>query len=58
MAYAYELKPFIRRVEETRPERLSKRRAGWEFPKMSLAEKEDRLRKFRPSCFQTIRIHR
>ncbi len=49
MAYTDELKGLIKRVEETRPERLSKRRAGWEFPKMSLAEKEDRLRKFHPS---------
>jgi hypothetical protein len=49
VAYTYELKRFIRRVEETRPERLAKRREGNEFPKMSLAEKEDRLRKFHPS---------
>jgi succinate dehydrogenase/fumarate reductase flavoprotein subunit len=49
MAYTYELKQFIKRVEETRPQRLAKRREGQEFPKMSLAEKEDRLRKFHPS---------
>ena len=49
MAYTDELKKFIRRVEETRPGRLAKRREGWEFPRMSLAEKEDRLRRFHPS---------
>jgi succinate dehydrogenase/fumarate reductase flavoprotein subunit len=43
------LKRFIRRVEETRPERLAKRREGWEFPRMSLAEKENRLRTYHPS---------
>src|SRR4030043_2486128 len=49
MAYTYELKRFIRRVEETRPERLAKRKEGYEFPKMSLTEKENRLRTFHPS---------
>ena len=49
MAYTYELKQLIRRVEETRPQRLEKKREGWEFPQMSLAEKEDRLKKFHPS---------
>ena len=49
MAYTYELKQLIRRVEATRPERLDKRRKGLEFPRMSLAEKENRLRKFHPS---------
>jgi len=49
MAYTYELKQLIRRVEETRPHRLDKKREGLEFPRMSLAEKEDRLRRFHPS---------
>ena len=49
MAYTYELKRLIRRVEETRPERLAKRKEGYEFPKMSLTEKENRLRMFHPS---------
>ena len=60
MAYTSELKQFIRRVEETRPERLGKKREGWEFGKMSLAEKEDRLRTFHPSykegSLQELRI--
>jgi len=49
VAYTYELKRFIRRVEETRPERLAKRKEGYVFPKMSLVEKENRLRMFHPS---------
>jgi len=49
MAYTQELKQFIKRVEKTRFDRLAKRKEGWEFPRMSLAEKEDRLRKFHPS---------
>ena len=49
MSYTEEMKQLIKRVEETRPERLSQKRSGWEFPRMSLAEKENRLRKFHPS---------
>jgi succinate dehydrogenase/fumarate reductase flavoprotein subunit len=49
MAYTYELKQFIKRVEKTRPQRLSGKKEGLEFPKMSLSEKEDRLRSFHPS---------
>jgi hypothetical protein len=46
MAYTQELKQLIRRVEKTRPQRLVRKKEGWEFPRMSLAEKEERLRKF------------
>jgi succinate dehydrogenase / fumarate reductase flavoprotein subunit/L-aspartate oxidase len=49
MAYTYELKQLIKRVEETRPKRLSRRKEGLEFPRMSLVEKENRLRTFHPS---------
>lgn len=49
MAYTYELKQVIRRVEKTRPQKLVGKKEGWEFPRMSLAEKEERLRKFYPS---------
>ncbi len=49
MAYTQELKQLIKQVEQTRPERLARKREGWEFPRMSLAEKEERLRKFHPS---------
>jgi succinate dehydrogenase/fumarate reductase flavoprotein subunit len=49
MAYTDELKQLIKRVEKTRPQRLAKKKEGWEFPRMSLAEKENRLRMFHPS---------
>jgi hypothetical protein len=49
VSYTPELKQVIRRVEETRHIRLKKKRSGWEFPRMSLAEKENRLGKFHPS---------
>jgi succinate dehydrogenase/fumarate reductase flavoprotein subunit len=49
MAYTSELKQLIKRVEETRPQRLDRRKEGLEFPGMSLAEKENRLKTFHPS---------
>jgi succinate dehydrogenase/fumarate reductase flavoprotein subunit len=49
MAYTDDFNQLIKRVEATRPNRLAKKRGGWEFSKMSLAEKEDRLRMFHPS---------
>jgi succinate dehydrogenase/fumarate reductase flavoprotein subunit len=49
MGYTPELKQLIKRVEETRFHRVAKKKQGWEFPRMSLAEKEERLRKFHPS---------
>ena len=49
MAYPSELKQLIKRVEETRPLRLKKKRQGWAYPRLSLAEKENRLKEFHPS---------
>ena len=49
MAYTDELRQLIKRVEETRPQRLVRGKEGLEFPRMSLAEKENRLRAFHPS---------
>jgi succinate dehydrogenase/fumarate reductase flavoprotein subunit len=49
MSYTYELKELIKRVEGTRPGRLVRGKEGLEFPRMSLAEKENRLRMFHPS---------
>jgi succinate dehydrogenase/fumarate reductase flavoprotein subunit len=49
MAYTIELKQLIKRVEQTRPNRLAQKKEGWEFPSISLAEKENRLRMFHPS---------
>ena len=49
MAYTFELKQLIKRVEESRPQRLTQKREGWLFAGMSLAEKENRLRRVHPS---------
>jgi succinate dehydrogenase/fumarate reductase flavoprotein subunit len=49
MGYTEELKQLMKRVDETRPVRLAKKREGWEFPRMSLVEKENRLKEFHPS---------
>jgi succinate dehydrogenase / fumarate reductase flavoprotein subunit/L-aspartate oxidase len=49
MPYTDELKQLIKRVEQTRPGRIAKKREGWEFPGMSLAEREDRVKRFHPS---------
>jgi len=48
MAYTEALKKLMKRVDETRPQRIVQKRGGWEFPKMSLTEKENRLQAFHP----------
>ena len=40
MPYTPELKELIKKVEKTRPARVEQKRAGQEFPAMSLAERE------------------
>jgi succinate dehydrogenase/fumarate reductase flavoprotein subunit len=47
MPYTPELQELIKRVEKTRPARVEKKRAGEEFPAMSLQEREAIL-KFHP----------
>jgi succinate dehydrogenase / fumarate reductase flavoprotein subunit/L-aspartate oxidase len=47
MPYTPELKELIKKVEKTRPARVEKKRAGGEFPAMSLQEREAIL-KFHP----------
>jgi len=49
VSYTDEMKQLIKRVEETRSHRLAKRMEGWEFKRVTLAEKEERLRKYHPS---------
>ena len=44
MPYPEELKKLIKRVEETRLERVAKKRKGEEFPAMSLSERSEILR--------------
>ena len=48
MAYPEELKNLIKKVEETRPERISQARKGKHYPRMSDAEQEKVLHKFHP----------
>jgi succinate dehydrogenase/fumarate reductase flavoprotein subunit len=60
VAYTEELRRLIRRVEQTRPGRIAKKKTGWEFPKLSLSDKEDRLQKYHPSykpdALQELRV--
>ncbi len=48
MAYTPELRQWIKKVEETRPLRLDRKARGDEFPSLSLAEREERLRAYHP----------
>ena len=48
MPYTEELKRLIQRVERTRPERLRRKREGKDFPFMSLAERDEILKKYHP----------
>jgi succinate dehydrogenase/fumarate reductase flavoprotein subunit len=48
MPYIEELKDLIKAVEKTRPERLARKKRGEEFPRMSLDEAEDILKKYHP----------
>ena len=42
--YTPELKGLIKKVEETRPARVERKKRGEEFPVLSLREREERLR--------------
>jgi len=48
MAYTPELMELIKRVERTRPERVERKRAGEEFPALTLDERKARLEKYHP----------
>jgi succinate dehydrogenase/fumarate reductase flavoprotein subunit len=48
MPYTDELKNLIKVVEKTRPERLTRKKRGEEFPRMSPEEAEGILKKFHP----------
>jgi len=48
MPYPEEFKELIKVVEKTRPDRVIDKRRGREFPALSLAEREDRLKKYHP----------
>ena len=50
MAYTEELKQLIQIVEKTRPERVARKKAGEDFPPMSLEER-DAIGECRNACF-------
>jgi len=48
MGYTQDLMDSIKRVEQTRPERVARKKAGQEFPALTLDERKDRLEKYHP----------
>jgi succinate dehydrogenase/fumarate reductase flavoprotein subunit len=48
MSYPPEVKALIRLVEKTRPQRVERARRGESYPALTLAEREDRLKRFHP----------
>ncbi len=48
MAYTSELMELIKRVERTRPQRVARKKAGEEFPALTLEERAVRLEKYHP----------
>jgi succinate dehydrogenase/fumarate reductase flavoprotein subunit len=48
MGYTPELKELIKRVEATRPRRIEESRRGEHYPDLTLAEREEMLKKFHP----------
>lgn len=48
MGYTPELNQLIKNVEATRPERVERKKAGKEFPALSLDERRERLEKYHP----------
>jgi succinate dehydrogenase/fumarate reductase flavoprotein subunit len=48
MGYTPELLESIKKVEKTRPERVARKKAGEEFPALTLDQRKDRLEKYHP----------
>ena len=48
MGYTPDLLESIKKVEKTRAERVAKKRAGQEFPALTLDQRKDRLEKYHP----------
>ncbi len=48
MGYPQELMDVIKRVEKTRPARVARKKAGEEFPALTLEGRKDRLEKYHP----------
>ena len=55
MPYTPELRELIKVVEKTRPTRLERKRKGQEFPELSLADRQERLKKFHPDFIEGTR---
>ncbi|HDQ00491.1 MAG TPA: FAD-binding protein [bacterium] len=52
MPYTPELQNLIKKVEETRPARVEKKKRGEEFPGIPVAERQEILRKFHPDFIE------
>lgn len=50
MGYTPELKELIKKVEATRPRRIEESRKGEHYPDLTLAEREEMLKRFHPDC--------
>ena len=48
MGYTNDLLDLIKRVEKTRPERVARKKAGQEFPALTLDQRKTRLEKYHP----------
>ena len=48
MPYPESLKNLIKKVEETRPERVEKKKSGWEFPSIDVDDRDSLLKEFHP----------
>jgi succinate dehydrogenase/fumarate reductase flavoprotein subunit len=55
MPYPATLKELIKRVEQTRPARIQRKKAGQEFPAMSLEQREKILEGYHPDFIEGIR---
>jgi succinate dehydrogenase / fumarate reductase flavoprotein subunit/L-aspartate oxidase len=55
MPYPESLKSLIKKADDTRPERVERKKAGQEVPAMSLDERADILEKFHPDCIPGTR---
>jgi succinate dehydrogenase/fumarate reductase flavoprotein subunit len=48
MPYPESLKNLIKKVEETRPERVEKKKSGWEHPSVDVDDRDSLLKEFHP----------
>jgi len=55
MSYTPELLKLIKKVEETRPVRVERKKRGEEFPAIPVAERQEMLRKYHPDFIEGTR---